>query len=301
LTWSDNGVYWPKDLLATDVPKARIFSFGYRADIVGFWGGPSQNRIDNHADDLVAQLAGIRTQTKTADRPIILVAHSLGGLVCEQAILSHHNRQEEDMRNIALNIKRIAYLGTPHEGSDKAKWGEAGRRFLDIIHIETNETLLKNLIEGSEKLSYLQREFLQLLRRRAKTEHEIEIMCFFEGKKSKLAKMSMGYVVPEKSACIAGYPSISLHADHVTMSRFDDKDDENYQRVVRVLQSWVEALQKPFQQPGGHQNIAHTSFNAPIIGGFGVGQMNGGNPTTGGQYTFHGLPFMNPTDPGAKR
>ena len=64
-TWTDDTVFWPKQLLPHDIPKARILSFGYRANIVDFWGSPSENRIDNHADDLVGALAALRERTNT--------------------------------------------------------------------------------------------------------------------------------------------------------------------------------------------------------------------------------------------
>jgi pimeloyl-ACP methyl ester carboxylesterase len=83
-TWTDDQVFWPKDLLPADIPKARILAFGYDAIIVHFWSQASQNRIDNHADELFAALVGLRDRTKTNERPIIFVAHSLGGLVCAQ-------------------------------------------------------------------------------------------------------------------------------------------------------------------------------------------------------------------------
>jgi protein SERAC1 len=66
-TWTDDELFWPKTLLPDDVPKARILTFGYNASIVHFWGYlvPSESRIFNHADDLIASLVGLRDQSKT--------------------------------------------------------------------------------------------------------------------------------------------------------------------------------------------------------------------------------------------
>ncbi len=52
-------------------------------------------------------------------------------------------------------------------------------------------------------------------------------------------------IVPEASAVLKGYPNLSLHEDHKSMCRYDEKDNESYQKVKGVLSSWVEALQKP--------------------------------------------------------
>jgi hypothetical protein len=84
-TWTDkeSGVFWPAHLLKNDIPKTRIMTFGYDADIVHFWAMASQNFVGNHALKLVNCLAQIRERTETEDRPIIFVTHSLGGLVFE--------------------------------------------------------------------------------------------------------------------------------------------------------------------------------------------------------------------------
>jgi protein SERAC1 len=117
-TWTaEDGTFWPKDFLPRDFPEARIVSFGYDSKVTQFSSrGVSQNSIENHADGLCAQLHRIRDSTKTVrnihlyvftslgdicreieegqaadkvqtDRPIIFVAHSLGGLVCAQVRL----------------------------------------------------------------------------------------------------------------------------------------------------------------------------------------------------------------------
>lgn len=85
-TWTKGTTLWPEKLLPEKVPQARILTFGYDADIYHFWLKPtSDNSIKNHADNLTAGLVGLRHgKEQTATRPIIFVAHSLGGLVCAQ-------------------------------------------------------------------------------------------------------------------------------------------------------------------------------------------------------------------------
>jgi hypothetical protein len=61
-TWNHqrNGVHWPSKLLGKDIPEARIFTFGYDADVASFWGGASKNRLASHAANLVRALASER-------------------------------------------------------------------------------------------------------------------------------------------------------------------------------------------------------------------------------------------------
>jgi predicted alpha/beta hydrolase family esterase len=70
-------------LLKANVPRTRIVTFGYDADIANFWAMASQNTIRNHAVNLANALAQLRERTDTEERPIVFVTHSLGGLVFE--------------------------------------------------------------------------------------------------------------------------------------------------------------------------------------------------------------------------
>lgn len=56
---------WPQSLLADDLPTARISSFGYDASVAKWVDQASQNRIGDHAINLVHDLASLRSKTKT--------------------------------------------------------------------------------------------------------------------------------------------------------------------------------------------------------------------------------------------
>ena len=85
-TWKKENTLWPKELLPKTIPRARILTFGYDADVYHFWSKPaSDNTVKTHGDNLTASLVGLRHQEKeTATGPIIFVAHSLDGLVCAE-------------------------------------------------------------------------------------------------------------------------------------------------------------------------------------------------------------------------
>lgn len=72
--------FWPRDLLAKDFPKARIFTYGYDSSVSHFFEGAANvSNIRDHARDLLQRLSGERCDCET--RRLIFVAHSLGGLV----------------------------------------------------------------------------------------------------------------------------------------------------------------------------------------------------------------------------
>ncbi|KAI4087437.1 MAG: hypothetical protein LQ344_006773 [Seirophora lacunosa] len=58
-TWQDkkSGTIWPQDLLPGDMPKARVVTFGYDADVVGLIDVASSNTIRDHGKALATQVA----------------------------------------------------------------------------------------------------------------------------------------------------------------------------------------------------------------------------------------------------
>lgn len=59
----NNEVHWPSQLLGVDIPDVRILSFGYDADVVGWWSPASNNRIGNHAENLLGGVIRFREKT----------------------------------------------------------------------------------------------------------------------------------------------------------------------------------------------------------------------------------------------
>ena len=72
-------VLWPRDLLPLDFPQARILAFGYDSRVTkGFREQANKNNVFAHAQDLLCALAASR---QTEGRPLIFIAHSLGGII----------------------------------------------------------------------------------------------------------------------------------------------------------------------------------------------------------------------------
>ena len=56
---------WPKNLLASKIPDSRILTFGYDAYVTDWRGMVSQNRIANHAWNLLTALSTYREEDDT--------------------------------------------------------------------------------------------------------------------------------------------------------------------------------------------------------------------------------------------
>jgi hypothetical protein len=81
-------VFWPRDVLPKDCKRARILTWGYNTVVTKGYEAANKNNIFAHAKNLLAAIKRERPQ----ERPIIFVAHSLGGIlvkeVCFNAVLS---------------------------------------------------------------------------------------------------------------------------------------------------------------------------------------------------------------------
>ena len=124
-TESEHGTYpSADDLLARAslpqfIPNARILTYGYDAYVARSCSPVSRTRVSDHAKDFLTALAHNRSENP--ERPLIFVAHSLGGIVCKDALLLSKNSRESHLRSVSDSTFAIAFMGTPHSGSSLAK------------------------------------------------------------------------------------------------------------------------------------------------------------------------------------
>lgn len=88
---------WLRDSLAKDVPRLRVFTYGYTCDITA---SDSVSGVDEYADTFRRLLRDMRRQCQVGitrlacvsslttkighPAPLIFIAHSLGGMVVKQ-------------------------------------------------------------------------------------------------------------------------------------------------------------------------------------------------------------------------
>lgn len=113
-TWmfnaKDDATLWPK-WLGTDT-QCPVWLLGYGAAM-------SRWKADAMAlpRQATAVLECLATEPELATGPLVLVGHSLGGLVIKTALRQGMGRDVERHRLLVQNVKGIAFVGTPHFGS----------------------------------------------------------------------------------------------------------------------------------------------------------------------------------------
>ncbi|KAK5735516.1 hypothetical protein LTR17_008049 [Elasticomyces elasticus] len=280
-TWTDpsSSCFWPQELLPSDLPNARIFTYGYDADVAHFFSAASQSRIKDHANTLLGSLAHVRERSETvgwgsisicslrlttvlqSKRPLFFVAHSLGGLVVEDMLLSSKNSAEDHLRNLLESTEGICFMGTPHCGSQLADWGKVITSVAKLVK-KVNQPIITVLQSESEVLARIQQEFHTMIRARNDAgEHKLRITCFFED----LDTPGVGTVVPKHSAILSAYNSISIPRDHAGMTKFQDANDIGYQRVSSELWIWARDLNKRLEASLPTATVGHAAVGSPTL------------------------------------
>ncbi|KAI0436816.1 Alpha/Beta hydrolase protein [Xylaria telfairii] len=238
-TWTKEGVLWPKELLATDIPASRIFLFGYDTRVVSI-SNPAVANTDSHSDaeDVCAKLAAERNDIK-GDRPIIFIAHSLGGLVAAQILLHGEQRELSSIaKSITKNLRGLIFLGTPFRGSKHAKLPEIVRKVVDFWGKPTQQRTLKLLNPDSEKLDELTRAFPEVLNRRRTSNDptdKIRAYFFFETLSTSAFGISIKVVEPESAQIPGCGDCVPIRADHISICKFKTKEDEGYAVVINAI------------------------------------------------------------------
>ena len=117
---------------------------------------------------------------------------------------------EAHLRRIEQSTVAVAFIGTPHAGSDLASWAMFGTNLLGTFR-DVNKDILRTLTRDSETLQEIQYSFGQRLASRESEGNPISITCFYE----ELAVSGVGLIVPASSAWLFRSVRYSLHANHM--------------------------------------------------------------------------------------
>ncbi|KAM0360984.1 hypothetical protein ACHAPK_011831, partial [Fusarium culmorum] len=244
-TWTarEQAAPWPKTLLPSELPKACILTYGYDAYVVSK-SVASSNRLIDHAMNLLTDLTNDRRRRNASSRPLIFVVHSLGGLVCKEAILLSRNNPNQSRQDFFTHIKGVVFMGTPHKGSWMADWSGIPAKALGLVK-STNRSLLEVLETNNQYLESIHVRFLSMMREQREAGRQLEVACFFE----ELPLSTVGKVVSKESATFEGYDPITIHANHADMVKFRSAEENGFKRVVGELTAWKSEIGLTAIQP----------------------------------------------------
>ncbi|KAL1840084.1 hypothetical protein VTJ49DRAFT_819 [Mycothermus thermophilus] len=230
---SDPATFWPKEWLPSEpgFKHVRIHSFGYDSD----WTKSERSTLTIHdfGQALLADLYNSPNLKKNGNTPIVLVAHSMGGLVVKKAYLIA--RRDPIYEEIASRIHSLYFLGTPHRGADSSA---VVTTLISMSIGNGSKAFLKELIPGSGTLQAINDEFRHVCK-------DIGLWSFFEGLPTSTGPTST--IIVEKESAIMGLPGEHtqyLQADHRRLVKFESPDDPNYNILLRCFNTTIEEIEK---------------------------------------------------------
>lgn len=163
---------WLTNDLPRDIPAARVMIFGYESQL-------PDSRSHVQLDDLAVllQLAISRILRFEKRKPLLLIGHSLGGLLVKQALIGIAEPSfDNGLPDLLDMIAGILLFGTPNDGLDIES-------LVPMVNNQPNRFLLESLnCKSSQVLRRQRQEFSKVLERR-----KLQLYCFYETEPSPTA------------------------------------------------------------------------------------------------------------------
>ncbi|RKL51181.1 hypothetical protein BFJ72_g634 [Fusarium proliferatum] len=240
-TWTAEGESepWPKTLLPALLGKVRILTYGYNGDALSNSPRTGQSPADRAANNLLIDLTMERIAGNASSRPLILVAHSLGGIICKRAVLMSYDNANSHLQGVYMSLKAIMFIGTPHKGFQTFGWASILTSLLGIS-ATPKDYHLSDLDSYSMLPEVTQERFKALIKDQRDRDRPIVTQSFFE----EAPTNKLGLIVPKESATLLGNEPIPINSSHREMVRFKSVHDAGFQKIVNVLQLWLSEIGK---------------------------------------------------------
>jgi pimeloyl-ACP methyl ester carboxylesterase len=258
-TWRagrDNSTSWPH-WVGDEFPQVGVWSLGYAASpsrwacVFGWLSrirwlqrfsffrwlpvGTNHSGCSMPLPRRAAQVLDLMVQHNFGKRPIIMVCHSLGGLLAKQILrLAAETGQKDRKRSVFTQTHAVLFLSTPHCGATLASlanaFGSIFRTTVSIADLQTHDAHL---------------EELQNWYRRHAGDNAIRTVTYYE------TKPVMGLVIvnPTSAQPGVGEDPVALDEDHVSIAKPSAPDAQVCEALRGLLRDAI-APGQLIQLPG---------------------------------------------------
>ncbi|KAK1954748.1 hypothetical protein LY78DRAFT_433768 [Colletotrichum sublineola] len=238
---SQNSI-WLRDFLPKDIPNCRIMLCGYDSQVQQSNSGALAK---DYALSMLRSIVDIREKTKTTNRPIIFIGHSLGGIIIQWILLkASESGALPNHKRLFDHCKGIMFFGVPNKGLNNPP--------LEVMtQDQPNHDLILSILKEENgdtpgHLLKLNTEFVS----KVKPRKSIQKCCYYEQRKSPTPvkneegkwerKGEKTMMVDENSAEI---PNLKcdvepLNRNHSDLTKFTGYD-QDYITVMQRLRGWV--------------------------------------------------------------
>ncbi|HUD40850.1 MAG TPA: hypothetical protein VMR06_02515 [Dokdonella sp.] len=254
-TWrhgGDESTSWPH-WLGADTPNVGVWSLGYAAApskwprIFGWFGLTSRDAgYAMSLPDRARQVVDLMIQKGLGQRPLILVGHSLGGLLTKQLLrYSVGADQESGHQMIAQATSAVLFLGTPHTGAALASIAD---RFRTVFGATVT-------IEALRKHDPYLRDLFDWYRNNA-PRLRIETATYYELR--GVAGGTITIVDPSSAHPSVGRNPVGLDEDHLTLAKPRERDAQVCAALRRLISN-TQSSSRPKPTPVASQSSpSHT-------------------------------------------
>lgn len=220
-TWStleNQLIFWPQ-WLASDIPSIALWTVGYAASI-SKWRGKAMHITDRATNVLESLLA----EPDLRDGEIILIGHSMGGLIIKQMLRTADSISYDrtDALNFIQRVRRVAFLATPHSGSGHATFLDRGR----IFFLPSQATA--SLVRNDPNLKDLNNWYREWSNRT-----DVKHLILAENESLSI----LGKIVPSQSADPGlKERSVLTDADHLSICKPSNKSADIYQFIKSFIE-----------------------------------------------------------------
>lgn len=168
----EDGNMWLTTNLQRDLPAARVMIFGYESDLAH---SGSHVQLDDLAVPLHKAIRRILRSDKS--KPLVLIGHSLGGLLVKQSLIRIAESGFGDgLPDLLDMIMGMLLFGTPNDGLDI-------ECLVPMVNDQPNRSLLESLsCKNSQVLRSQRQEFSKVLERT-----KLQLFCLYETELSPTA------------------------------------------------------------------------------------------------------------------
>ncbi|CAG9997203.1 unnamed protein product [Clonostachys byssicola] len=205
---------WLRDGLADDLTTARIMIYGYKSTI------PNSKSMQTLADLALSFYTSLESLIGDEDpKPIVFIAHSLGGLIVKQALAELSKSENEVHVKLMQAVHGLVFFGVPNDGMDI-------KSLIPMAGDGPNRSLIESLSSSnSQMLRTLHQEFHDILANKPQDENgkwsmkgpETVLVTQASAINCRRWETGSAYICP-------------ISRNHSDMVKFEEEDEE-YEKV----------------------------------------------------------------------
>ncbi|KAF8861886.1 hypothetical protein BDZ45DRAFT_231863 [Acephala macrosclerotiorum] len=237
-TWSFSSKlhhFWPKEWLSKDpaFQNVRVHSFGYKST----WHDTRGSILNVHdiAESLLGAIHASPSIRSSLESKIVLIAHSLGGLVAKKAYIEA--RVNTNYQQIGRRIHSLYFLATPHQGSESSQLAQT---LISLSPFHGEKPFVQDLKPTSAMIQLINSEF-------PRYSQDVQLFSFYETLETWAGSSRM--IVNQQSATL-GYVNeqrMPLNKNHRGVCKFEKPTDRDFITLRNALSQTVDSILKEDQ------------------------------------------------------